>query len=256
MHRYECKLMDIAHFFYHVLKVNRRDDCRRLLGTTFPVTPNGGFITCRHVLASHVTDQEYVAIFDNETGNLVPVDLDACIMPHNREHDLAFIPNALKRPKPEFFPFLTPSQIKIGEGVYSYGYFLSSSSELEAGNSTSLNQGYFKGNIVNFSSSPKTPGSEAISLSYAVVEGLSGSPVLTYHNGPKVVGVCYGNVQSRVVVSEVLEFRDKRMEIKETVNRIVEFGRAHHNAAIVRYLQQNGVKDLIVSSGCLDLPFL
>lgn len=248
--------MDIAPFFYHVLKVNRRDGSRHLLGTTFPVTPNGGFITCRHVLASHVTDQEYVAIFDNETGNLVPVNLNTCILPTNREHDLAFIPNALKRPKPEFFPFLPPCQITIGEDVYSYGYFLSSSSELQAGNSTSLNQGYFKGNIVNFSSSPKTPGSAAISLSYAVVEGLSGSPVLTYHNGPKVVGVCYGNVQSRVLASEVLEYRDKTVEYKETINRIVEFGRAHHNAAIVPYLQQNSVKDFIVSSESLDLPFL
>ena len=255
-HTYESKQMDIAPFFYHVLKINRRDDSRHLLGTTFPITPNGGFITCRHVLTSHITDQEFIAIFDNERGKLVPVDLSTCIMPANPEHDLAFIPDALKRPKPEFFPFLTPSHIKIGENVYSYGYFLSSSSEPEAADSTSLNQGYFKGNIVNFSNSPKTPGSVAVSLSYAVVEGLSGSPVLTYHNGPKVVGMCYGNVQSRVVASEVLEYRDKTMEYKETVNRIVEFGRAHLNTAIVRHLQQNGVEGFIESSGSLNLPSL
>ena len=41
-----------------------------------------------------------------------------------------------------------------------------------------------------------------MSLSYAVIEGLSGSPVLTYHNGPKLVGMCWGNLQSRIVASE------------------------------------------------------
>ena len=248
--------MDIAPFFYRVLKVDRRDNSSRLLGTTFPITPNGGFITCRHVVASDVTDQEFVAIHDNETDRLVPVELRTCILPKNPEHDLAFIPNALNRPKAEFFPLLTPSQIITGEDVYSYGYFLSSSTELHTGDSVSINQGLFKGNIVNFSSSPKTPTSMAISLSYAVVEGLSGSPVLTYHNGPKVVGMCYGNVQSRILASEVLEYRDKTTEYKETINRIVEFGRAHHAAAIVPYLQQSGIRDFVVSSDGLNLGFL
>ena len=248
--------MDIAPFFYRVLKVDKRKNTYHLLGTAFPVAPNGGFITCRHVLDLHMTEQEFVAIYDNEKQNLVPVDINSCLMPHNRNHDLAFIPNALKRKKAEFFPFLTPTKVITGEDVYSYGYFLSSTSEFPTDNATSINQGFFKGNIVNFSNSPKTLGSVAISLSYAVVEGLSGSPVLTYHNGPKVVGVCYGNVQSRVIASEVLEYKDKASEYKETINRIVEFGRAHHVAAIVPYLQKHGVKDFIVSSDCLNLSFL
>ena len=28
-----------------------------------------------------------------------------------------------------------------------------------------------------------------MTLSYPIIEGLSGSPVLTYHNGPKALGV-------------------------------------------------------------------
>ena len=61
---------------------------------------------------------------------------------------------------------------------------------------------------------------------------------------------------SRVIASEVLEYKDKASEYKETINRIVEFGRAHHVAAIVPYLQKHGVKDFIVSSDCLNLSFL
>ena len=248
--------MDIAPFFYRILKVTKGDNSGQLLGTAFPITPNGGFITCRHVIDVHTTDHEHIAIYDNETRNIVPIDQSSCLIPKNKSHDLAFIPNALQRKKEEFFPLLSPLDVITGEDVYSYGYFLSSSSEFAAESATSINQGVFKGNIVNFSNSPKTPGSMAISLSYPIVEGLSGSPVLTYHHGPKVVGMCYGNVQSRVTASEVLEYRDEVTEYKEIISRIVEFGRAHHVAGIVSYLQETSVTDFIVSSQSVNLDFL
>ena len=108
--------------------------------------------------------------------------------------------------------------------------------------------GYFKGNIVNCSGSRVTPGSMALSLSYPIVEGLSGSPVLTYHNGPKVVGMCYGNVQSRVTAREIIEYKDQGTEYKETVARIVEFGRAHHAAGIIRFLKEACIKGFVVST--------
>ena len=101
---------------------------------------------------------------------------------------MAFIPNAFRRDKAEFFPLLEPTSITIGEDVYSFGYFRSEGSDLAGAVAGTGDHGYFKGNIVNFSASRVTPGATALSLSYPVVEGLSGSPVLTYHNGPKVVG--------------------------------------------------------------------
>ena len=246
--------MDIAPFFYRVLKLN--NDKRRclLLGTAFPVTPNGGLITCRHVLDVCTTDNEQIVIYDNEKNKMVPIDLDRCLMPVDPAFDVAFIPNALGRKKQEFLPLLTPDRVIIGTGIYSYGYFLASCSEIINESTHEINQGYFKGNIINFSKSPKTPGSISMSLSYAVIEGLSGSPVLTYHNGPKIVGMCHGNIQSQVVAAEILEFKDETTEYKEKVTRIVEFGRAHHATALVKFLQEIKVQGFIVSSESFKSP--
>ena len=127
----------------------------------------------------------------------------------------------------------------MGENVYSFGYYLS-------GNN--LHMGYFKGNIVNFLKSGRTPGSGSMSLSYAVIEGLSGSPVLTYHNGPKLVGMCWGNIQTRIVAREIMEFEDEKGRFRETINRIIELGQAHHAKALINFLQEIDVHDFIVSS--------
>ena len=92
--------MDIAPFFYRVLKVDRRDNSSRLLGTTFPITPNGGFHYLRsRLFAANVTDQEFVAIYDNETSHLVPVDLRTCILPNNPETRLGFYPECTEQAK-------------------------------------------------------------------------------------------------------------------------------------------------------------
>ena len=161
---------------------------------------------------------------------------------------MAFIPNAFRRDKAEFFPLLEPTSITIGQSVYSFGYFRSEGSDLAGAVAGTGDHGYFKGNIVNFSASRVTPGATALSLSYPVVEGLSGSPVLTYHNGPKVVGMCYGNVQSKVVAREIVEYKDQRKEYKEMVTRIVEFGRAHHAAGIVGFLREARAGGFVVST--------
>ena len=213
-------------------------------------------ITCRHVLDVRTTHDERIVIYDNENGHVVPIDTDKCLRPADPAFDVVFIPNALKRQKEEFLPLIAPDTVIAGEDVYSYGYFLSSSSEIATEVTNEINQGYFKGNIVNFSKSPKTPGSVSMSLSYAVVEGLSGGPVLTYHNGPKVVGMCHGNIQSRVTASEILEFKDATTEYRETITRIVEFGRAHHAAALVAFLREVKVQDFIVSSDRIQLTGL
>ena len=229
--------MQVAPFFYKVFVTTQGLQVRRFLGTAFPITPDGGLLTCRHVVEVPIKDDETLAVFDNETKQLVPIS-DFKVPTHPR-FDVAFIPNALQREKSEFFPLLNPHLILIGEDVYSCGYYLS-------GNN--LHMGYFKGNIVNFLNSDRTPGSSSISLSYAVIEGLSGSPVLTYHNGPKLVGMCWGNIQTRIVAREVMEFEDEKEKFRETINRIVELGQAHHARALIQFLTEIQVDDFTVSA--------
>ncbi|MYC97311.1 MAG: trypsin-like peptidase domain-containing protein [Caldilineaceae bacterium SB0661_bin_32] len=235
--------MNINSFFYKVvLTTNELQECR-FLGSAFPITPNGGLLTCRHVLNIDKKDNETLAVIDNERGQIVPIQK----YDFSKQYDLdmAFIPNAFQRKKAEFFPILSPDRILMGEDVYSVGYYM-----------TGINPkaGYFKGNIVNFSAFQHP--AESLSLSYPVIEGLSGSPVLTYHNGPKVVGLCYGSVQSRVVASEIVEYQDDRVKHQETVNRIVELGQAYHANALISFLRDISVHEFTVSSERLTIPGL
>ena len=134
--------------------------------------------------------------------------------------------DAFNQEERPFFPILPHENIMIGEDVYSFGFFITTGTGRGGPAAGDDNQGYFKGNIVNVSQPPLEDGIQRISLSYAVIQGMSGTPVLTYHNGVKVVGLCYGNVQSRVVAAETLEHEADGKTIRERIERIVEFGRA------------------------------
>ena len=72
--------------------------------------------------------------------------------------------------------------------------------------------------------------------------------MLTYHNGPKVVGLCYGSVQSRIAPREILEYQDERLKLRETVTSIVEFGQAYHASTLVQFLEEVGAQGYVVSS--------
>ncbi len=242
--------MQVAPFFYKVFVTTGGRQIRRFLGTAFPITPNGGLLTCRHVVDVPIKDNETLAVFDNEKNRLVPIS--DFKVPAHPKFDIAFIPNALQREKSEFFPLLSPPLITMGEDVYSFGYYLSENNLSE----NNLHTGYFKGNIVNFLNSDQTPGYVSMSLSYAVIEGLSGSPVLTYHNGPKLVGMCYCNFQTRIVAHEVMEFEDEKEKFRETINRIVELGLAYHVEALIKFLQEIDVDNFIVSSESVKISGL
>ena len=229
--------MEIRKFFYQVHLAGPGLELRQLLGTAFPITPNGDLITCRHVVDVNMKDDEVVVVVDPEMDRAIPVD--EINYPLRPDFDIAFIPNALRRPKKHFFPILSPQNILMGEDVYSIGFYVAEGR---------INAGYFKGNIVNLAQFKESPDLARISLSYAVIEGLSGSPVLTYHNGPKVLGLCYGSVQSRIAPREILEYQDERLELRETVTRIVELGQAYHASALVRFLEEVGAQGYVVSS--------
>jgi hypothetical protein len=238
--------MDANKFSYKICIVDLSLRPLSFLGSGFPITPNGGIITCRHVVdVTYDSKKQMIALFDNELKCFSPID--EIIYPDNEYLDLAFLPNGLSRPKEHFFPILTPEELIIGEEVYSFGHYsLEESSE-------KMTFGYFKGHIVAFFKNPRKGFSHTITLSYPVIEGLSGSPVLTFHNGPKLVGVCYGSQAQRILASEIIEYKDTQKEYKETINRIVEFGLAHHPSVIIDFLIKKGVTGFIVSSDTIKM---
>lgn len=241
--------MDIARFFYKLYAIDAANAPTQFLGTAFPVAPNGGLLTCRHVVDVSLPQGSSVAVFDNELGRFTRLPF-APVYPSNANVDMAYLPNALNRIKPEYFPVLSPSELKIGEDVYSFGYFAI------GGDTRAVEQGYFAGKVVNFFKHEHSPAEASLTLPYAVLEGMSGSPVLTYHHGPKVVGIGIGNRSSRILASEIIEYKDSRREFKESVNRIVEFGVGHHCAAIAAFLVQAGADGFVVSAGPVQVPGL
>lgn len=224
--------MQIKSSFFKIYKVNANGEATAYLGTAFPVQRDGGMLTCRHVVDVPLDGGESVCLLDEELGRLVPI-VDR-LYPTEPTLDACFLPTALGRRSEAFFPILPPHLVITGRDVYSFGFFL------EGGNRISTQNGYFKGNIVNVKEpSGKTPHS--ITLSYPVIEGLSGSPVLTYHNGPKVVGLAFGSISSRVTASEVVEYEEGELKLRETVLRIVEFGLAYGSAALLSLDSELGI---------------
>jgi Trypsin-like peptidase domain len=241
--------MNSTHFFYKLFLLDSARLPIQFLGTAFPVTPNGGLLTCRHVVDIQLQPGQRIAVYDNELNTLSPLP-SAPLMPQNAQIDVAFLPNALSRTKAEFFPILSPHELKIGEDVYTFGYFAI------GGDSKAVEQGYFSGKVVNFFRHETSNQEASFTLPYPILEGMSGSPVLTYHNGPKVVGMGIGNRSSRILASEIIEYKDGKTDFQETVNRIVEFGVGYHCAAIVSFLAHAGVQGFVVSNSAVSIPGL
>lgn len=239
--------MQIHPFFFKLYKVGPDGQPIAFLGSAFPVRPNGGMLTCRHVVDLELEDGEAVCLLDEGHGNRM-VKIEERMSSSDPTFDVCYLPDALKRTADEFFPILPPDRILMGDDVYSFGPFLAD------GSRTSTQHGYFKGNIVsvNQSSSRTKP---TLTLSYPIIEGLSGCPVLTYHNGPKVLGLAFGSISSRVTASEILEYEDADIKLRETVLRIIEFGLAYGSDSLLQFDEELAI-GLSVTDGRLDIPGL
>ncbi|MFN3242912.1 MAG: serine protease [Planctomycetota bacterium] len=238
--------MDLAPLFFR-LCAESSDGATTYLGTAFPVAPGGGLLTCRHVVKSLPRDS-ILAVHDYRGVRLAQVSAEP-VYPSDPLVDLAFLPDTLSSTKPEFFPILVPSDLKVGEDVYSFGFFAL------GGGDSEIEHGFFAGKIVSFFGHQNVVGRTSMLLPYAVLEGMSGSPVLTYHNGPKLVGLAIGNRASRILAHEVSSFEDDQERFTETIHRVVEFGVALHAAAIIGFLSEAGVP-CVVSSKRVQVPGL
>jgi hypothetical protein len=238
--------MDANQFFYSLFLVDDSNRPTCFIGSAFPIVPTGGLLTCRHVVSVNIPKEHAIAVFDPSTAEYRRIPHPP-VLPSDPGVDIAYLPEAAGVAKTEFFPILLPSALKIGESVYTYGFF-SSGGDVE--------RGYFAGKVVSFFRYKQTPNQASLMLPYPILEGMSGSPVLTYHNGPKLVGIATGNRTSRIVAAETIEYKDEKREFKETINRIVEFGIAYHCDAVVRFLEQIEVSDFVVSDSRVSIPGL
>jgi Trypsin-like peptidase domain len=168
----------------------------------------------------------------------------------NSDLDLAFLQCKVPSTHQSFFPILTPSKLRVGEDVYTYGFFALT------GKKRDIEQGYFAGRIVNFNKTASGAPLWSLTLPYPMIEGMSGSPVLTYHNGPKLVGLGYGNRSTRILASEVVQYEDSNQKVREEINRIVEFGLAYHAATLNAFLVDVGATGYLVSDQAINIAGL
>ena len=152
---------------------------------------------------------------------------------------MALLPNALQGTHNLFFAILPPQLLLMGADVYSFGFF-----KMAGG----LEQGYFGGKIVAFLN-PENPSLCRLVLPFPILEGMSGSPILTYHNGPKLVGIAQGNQESRIQAHSILDYSDEKVAIREEIHRVVEFGIAYHCAAVQQFLLETSIHGFAVSDG-------
>jgi hypothetical protein len=249
--------MDATKFFFPIVRVDQDGNATGLAGTAFPITPGGGLVTCRHVVDIADGDGQPIPTAIMDGDRLVPIvnPVFAAL-----EWDMAFLPAGLGREHAHYFPILPLVMGLIGRDVYSVGYYSASGQ---------IQRGYFAGRVVSWrgaeggSNLVPFAGPEPLELvlPYPVIEGLSGAPVITDHNGPKVVGMCRGSESQRILAQEVIDAQDGTSHYRETLQRIVEFGVAYESSALGTFLTSSSVLEprasgYVETDGRADIPGL
>jgi hypothetical protein len=233
--------MDPRHFLFPVVALNDQDEPEWLCGNSFPITEDGGLITCRHVVSK---PDARLAVIDR-LGSLRVLPIKEVVYPKDDALDLAFLPRALDRPSKRF-PLLPAPNFLVGASIHTYGFYS------QSGRVDALYDGYFAGNVVRF----YTDNYSRAVLSFPVIEGLSGSPVMLYHNGTKATGICYGSEQQRVLAAEIVDSQDGDAHYRETVNRVVEFGLALRSEVIMSFAAEIPDCEPVVTADAVPDPEL
>lgn len=224
-------------FFYRLYKISPNNS-PKFCGTAFPITPTGDFLTCFHVLDQMLETNEYIAILDFETSKFIRVEN----FKYDKKLDIALLINPLKKNCIRYLPIIDPIRLMIGEDVFTYGYYSNPLTNDE------VVDGYFKGNIVSFSFCDLVNRNQCSVLSFPIIEGLSGSPLLTFHNGVKVVGLNVGNLQHNIQQSNIIEYKNGKTHIQEVTSRIVEFGLSLHPSLIIDFLYNQGISNFLTTA--------
>jgi len=180
-----------------VAVLDEHDQPVSLAGTAFPISPDGGFVTCLHVVSRVNADgtQVRVGVIDGNRRRVWPVEQH---FSPSRETglDMAYLPSAIGRPTPCFLPILSPEHVMMGSDANMLGYYVGK---------LGFEIGSFHGNAV---ATPQEDGRQRVRLPYAVIEGCSGAPLLTYHNGTKVAGMAFGSESQRILAYEIADVVD------------------------------------------------
>jgi Trypsin-like peptidase domain len=242
-------MVDRRPLFFPVFQLSMEGRPVAHVGNAFPVTADNGLLTCRHVIELRGADDSLlpVGVMNTETGHIKPVE--AATVPDAADLDLAFIADGVERESRGYFPLLPDAQLALGTDVFSLGYYT------EGAAVESLTAGYFSGKIVTGKTGDPERGDwGSLALAYAVIEGVSGSAIVTYHHGNKLVGICHGSLSQRVMAYEVIDMHDGDVRYREQVHRIVEFGQGYPAGTIEWFLRSQSIERFTVTADRVDIP--
>jgi hypothetical protein len=237
--------VDVRHWSFPIVTIDQAGQPAAYCGNAFPITPDGGLLTCRHVIERLDGDGEQVPIAVVDPTTLIPKLLrGGWHVPDDSTVDLAFLPRARPETSNTYLPFVTPETLGIGLDVFTPGYFAPS------GRPEDMSFGYFRGHVVSaWGAHRDTQGWDRIALPYPVIEGLSGSPVITERrNGWELVGICHGSDSHRVLAYEVVDVEEGSQRYREQLHRIVEFGAALGTSPIREFLDAESVTNYEVAT--------
>ena len=235
--------MDRRKLFFPVFQLGTDGRPVAYRGNAFPVTADNGLLTCRHVVEVRDADNTLlpIGVMNTETGRIKPVE--TVTVPDSPDLDLAFIPDGVERESRGYFPMLPDAQLALGTDVYSLGHYA------RGGSLDALTIGYFSGKVVTARTGDADKGDwGGLALPYAVIEGVSGSAILTFHSGSKLVGICHGSESQRVLAYEVVDMQDGDVRYREEVHRIVEFGQGYPASTIEWFLRSESIDGFMVTA--------
>jgi hypothetical protein len=159
--------------------------------------------------------------FDNsgEVREMSLIVIDEVVYPDDETLDLAYLPGAASMIESRVaWPLGDQSWILMGIEAHTFGY-------TARGNPFPVEIGYHSGSVVvRRHSDPNLGGYPSIVLGFSVLEGMSGSPLLSADSPDltrRVIGICCGNESHRIVAKEVVSTEVDGREVREQVQRLV-----------------------------------
>jgi hypothetical protein len=235
--------MNWKRLLYPVFTTRPDGAAETFVGNAFPIDASGGLVTCRHVVDREGSPRVGVYDFDG-AGEFRPV--------HSWRADpggldLAYMPSVLPSPRADFYPLLIPEAVWDGADHVVYGFYMVSGQ---------LQRGYFHGRLVSTGGVRPSDDPQVLSLPFPVIEGLSGTPVMTQHRGHKLLGVCFGSRSHRVNAYELTEVQEGETRFREETWRLFEYGLAYHAREVIAFLERIGAEGFIVTDERTHTPAL
>ncbi len=182
-------------------------------GTGFFVSPKGHFLTARHVVGDADRESFFIHIQVGAREHLQKFPV--INLSFHQRADIAMGAIDSYGNLVDFFPLLWPMRL-VGEDVYTFGF---TEERIKTDRGEKLDARYLKGYISAISASNiGVNGKRFYELSFEVPRGLSGAPVLMFHNEVCIVGLIIGTHRSE----EIEDFLEETIEENNNESKIIQ----------------------------------